>query len=73
MAGAGPLGWATSTFCFLHGIFNIYVYCGNEEIRQEIQTGTFNSSGGSQGDGFDKAVSGSSRRDARFPADCCRW
>jgi hypothetical protein len=60
MAGAGPLGWATSTFCFLHGLFNLYVYCGNEGIRNEVQSGTFNSSGASQGDGFNKAVSCSS-------------
>lgn len=57
MAGAGPLGWVTSTFCFLHGIFNMYVFCGNEEFRREMQTGAFNSTGVSQGDGFDKAVS----------------
>ena len=42
MGGAGPLGWATSTFCFLHGLFNLYVYCGNASIKQEVQGGTFN-------------------------------
>jgi len=56
MAGAGPLGWATSTFCFLHGIFNLYVYCGNDSIKQEVKGGTFNATGASKGDGFDKAA-----------------
>ena len=73
MAGAGPLGWATSTFCFLHGLFNLYVYCGNEQIRQEVQSGTFNGSGATQGDGFDKAARNAnstvSVAHTRFPAD----
>ena len=73
MAGAGPLGWATSTFCFLHGLFNLYVYCGNEQIRQEVQNGTFTTSGATQGDGFDKAARNANSTapvaHTRFPAD----
>lgn len=76
MAGAGPLGWATSTFCFLHGIFNLYVYCGNDSIKQEVKGGTFNATGASKGDGFDKAVSPPASPacpPACFHADCNAW
>jgi hypothetical protein len=57
MGGAGPLGWAVSTWCFLHGFFLIYVYCGNQNIKSEVKGGTFNASG-PQNDAFDKAAGG---------------
>ena len=56
MAGAGPLGWVTSTVCFLHGLFNLYVFCGNESIKAEVQGGTFNAAAGGQGDAMDRAA-----------------
>ena len=52
---AGPLGWAVATWCFLHGIFNLWVFFGNKEIQAEVRSGTFNQSG-PHGDAFDKVV-----------------
>lgn len=57
MGGAGPLGWAVATWCFLHGIFNLWVFFGNKEIQAEIRSGTFNQSG-PHGDAFDKVAGG---------------
>jgi len=54
MGGAGPLGWVTAAFCFLHGVFNLYVYCTNKDIQAEIRSGDFNAAVAN--DVFDKAA-----------------
>ena len=56
MAGAGPLGWVMASVCFLHGLFNMYAYCGNDSIKSEVQGGTFNAAGATQGDTMDRAA-----------------
>lgn len=57
MGGAGPLGWAVATWCFLHGLFNLWVFCANKNISAEVRSGQFNAATGA-GDSFDQVAGG---------------
>lgn len=41
MGGAGPLGWAVASFCFLHAFFACFMCCCNPSLREEVKEGTF--------------------------------